>query len=854
MLSATLKSLLARKVRLMLSGLAVMLGVMFVSGAFVLTDSLGRSFDQLFASAYSQTDVNVSAKPKVGAGADPTEIEAGPVPANLPANVVEAVRAVPGVAKATGVVAVDGARVVARNGKVVTSFGPPRLGKNWTGEDGLLEMREGQGPTADNEIGMNVALAEAAGYKVGDRVGVLTREPKREFTLVGIFGYSGGRPGLGGAQEVVFTTPVAQRLMLGEVGVYSNVDVAAAEGVELTVLRDRIGAALGSGYVVKTGEELTDDAAAAYKKGLQFFNDVLLGFAAVALFVGVFLIFNTFSIIVAQRTRELALLRAIGASRAQMIGSVVVEALVIGLFAAITGLAAGIGAGALLAFLFGEFADITLAELNVPASAVISAFVVGLLVTVVAATLPAVRASKVPPIAALREVATTDRPLTKVTVAGAIVTAVGAALLGVGLSGNVRDLGWVIFLGLIVCFGGVALLTPLISQPVVSGLGWVFSWFIAGKLGRLNSGRNPRRTAITAAALMVGIALVTAVTVVLDSAKDSVTALTKNTVQAEIFIAGDQGGSRPPSFDPAVLDEAVKLPGVRAAAGLFYDIAQVGGVRTHVQAGTDEAALASILSLKAVEGTVGALSPGQAMVDADTAKQLGLHAGSRVMLQLTRGQPRTYTISAVYAAYATTDLFGGFMLPEESAADFGVPQPVHGYVQLANDTAVSDVLPRIQQLLANNPEVSASDLSAFIAQQTSGADNVLQMIRILLTLAILIAVLGIVNTLVLSVMERTRELGLLRAIGFGRGQTMTMVTVEAVVISLFGALLGLIVGAGLGSVVVRALHDEGITSLVLPWNQMAAYLLLAAVIGVIAAVMPAVRAARLNVLAAISHD
>ncbi|MCK1809042.1 MULTISPECIES: ABC transporter permease [unclassified Micromonospora] len=849
MLRATLKSLLARKLRLLLSGLAVVLGVMFVSGAFVLTDTLGRSFDAVFADAYAEVDVSVEAKPKI----DVSTAEGMPLSTPMPASVLDRVKAVPGVADAEGVVAAEGARMIGSNGKVVTSFGPPQLGQNWLGESDLLELREGRGPQADDEIVINAALAEAGKVKVGDRVGVLTLAPKKEFTLVGVFGYSGGRDSIGGANEVHFTTPVAQQLMLGKPDVFSNISVQAADGTTPAALRDELARTLGADYQVKTGEHLAADASAGLKEGLSFFNKILLGFAAVALLVGTFLILNTFSIIVAQRTRELALMRAIGASGKQVIGSVVLEALAVGLIASVLGLAAGIGVGALLAYLFGQLAGgLTLAGLGVPASAVIGAFAVGMLITVVAALLPALRASRIPPIAAMQDVATPDRPLTKVTIGGAVVTGIGAVLLFLGLGGHAGDSTLATILGgVLFAFIGVALLTPIISRPVVSLLGAMFSWSVPGKLGRLNSGRNPRRTAITAAALMVGIALVTGVTVILDSAKGSIGALAEDTIKAELVISGSTSGPRPASFDPAVLEKAAAIPGVQMVDGEYGDMAVVGGERTWVAVSSNVAALQQIFGAKAAAGDISKLAPDQMLVSSDTAKARNLSVGSTVPVQLSRGDARTYTVSGIYES---SQLTNPVTLPPQATADFAIPQPIQGFLQLAPGTSVDAVQPQIERLLADSPEVSVADRAGFIEQQTGQLDSLLQMIQILLALAIVIAVLGIINTLALSVLERTRELGLLRAIGLRRAQTMRMITVEAVVISIFGALLGVVVGTGLGAAVVEALKDEGITDLILPWGQMVTFLILAAIIGVVAAVLPAIRAARINVLGAIAHD
>ncbi|GAA3345720.1 ABC transporter permease [Amorphoplanes nipponensis] len=848
MLRATLKSLLARKLRLVLSGLAVVLGVMFVSGAFVVTDTLSRSFDALFASAYATTDVGVTAKPKV----EVSEFEGEQVVTPLPANAVQRVRAVPGVRTATGLVEADGARVIGSDGKVVTSMGPPRLGIAWTGADDLVELRAGRGPVAADEFVVNATVAEAAGITVGDRVGVLTLAPKKQFTLVGIYGYSGNRDSIGGVQEVAFTEPVAQQLMLGETGVYSSIRVTAAPGVTREELRDRIATALGPGYVTKTGDQLAADNAAGLQEGLGFFTNILLGFAGVALFVGIFLILNTFSIIVAQRTRELALMRALGGSRRQVIGSVLVEAVVIGLIASVLGLAAGVGVGALLAYLFSSFAGgMELGTVGVPLAAVVSSFVVGVLVTVVAAVLPALRASRIAPVAAMQDVATPDRPLTRISVAGGVVTAAGATGLGLGLFADLGDATlWTILGGVLVSFVGVALLTPLISRPVVSGIGRLFSWSLPGRLGRLNSGRNPRRTAITAAALMVGIALVTGVTVVMDSAKSSLKAEAATILKAEVIISGDQNGPRPPSYDPAVLRGAATIPGVRSVAGLWNDQVVIDGEKHYVNATDDLAALKDAFG-DAAGAVPATLRDDQLVVSVPEAAAYGWQVGTKVTIQPSRGDPRAYTIAATYPE---DSLPGDYLLPVAAARDFGITQPTMGFLRLADGVPVGQVLPRVKALLADSPEVSAQDAQAFVDQQAATFDTLITMIQILLALAILIAVLGVVNTLALSVLERTRELGLLRAVGLGRAQTMRMVTVEAVVISVFGALLGVVVGAGMGTAVTRALKSDGITELVLPWERMGTYLVLAALVGVIAAVLPAIRAARLNVLGAIAHD
>jgi putative ABC transport system permease protein len=346
---------------------------------------------------------------------------------------------------------------------------------------------------------------------------------------------------------------------------------------------------------------------------------------------------------------------------------------------------------------------------------------------------------------------------------------------------------------------------------------------------------------------MVGIALVTGVTVVMDSAKTSLSAQAEDTIAAEVIISGEQSGPRPPAFDPAVISQAAAIPGVRSAAGLWNDQAVINGESAYVTATDDLARLTDAFGATAATGTLATLKPDQVAVSTEK----GWPLGTKLDVQLARGDSAEYTVAATYAE---DQLPGSVLLPAAATASFGVPQPLFGFVRLTDGTAVDQVLPQLKALLADSPEVSATDRSAFVAQQVSSFDMIITMVQILLALAILIAVLGVINTLALSVLERTRELGLLRAVGLGRAQTMRMVTVEAVVISVFGALLGVVVGAGMGTAVARALKSDGITELVLPWGRMGTYLVLAALVGVIAAVLPAIRAARLNVLSAIAHD
>lgn len=852
MLRATLKSLLSRKLRLFLSGIAVILGVMFVSGAFVLTDTLNRSFDNLFAGIYEYTDIEVS-KPS-----ELPSITGQLVPVSIPASDVQRIEDVAGVESATGQVFVDGARIIGKNNKVVLGSGGPRYGANWIGEDELVRLREGRGPNADDEIVLSANLIDKTGYQIGDQVGVLAPrlERQRQFTVVGVAGYSGGRSSLAGETIVFFHEPVAQQVMLGEVGIYSSIDVDVVNGASVTAVRDRIAAEFGGDYQVRTGEELAADSSEGVKDLFGFFTNLLLGFAVVALFVGAFLILNTFSIIVAQRTRELALFRAMGASRKQVIASVLVEAVVIGVIASVIGLGLGVGVGALIGNVMGSAlseGSLELAGLSVPPIAIIASIVVGVGITVLAAVLPAVRAARIAPVQALRESATPDRPLTRLTVAGSAVVVLGGAALWLGLTGNLGDNNLAGVLGgLLACFIGVALLTPIVSRPVVAALGRAFGRRASVKLGRRNSARNPRRTAITAAALMVSIAIVTGVSVIFASIRESTVEAVDTTVDAELVIAAEGFAGALGSFDPAVLGQVRQLSDVESAAGLYADLVKIDDGVTFATGADDLAAAQRMFDMEPTAGTLSPLGPASVIVDDRTAADLGLTPGSTISVEMARAPAKTYTVQGIYTA---TTVNAGFYFPvADIIAGFNSPTPVQGFVKLRPGADIDAAYRVVDDLLRGSPEVTVSKLDDFVQQQAQIFDTILIFVQLLLALAMFIAVLGIINTLALSMIERTRELGMLRAVGMKRGQVMWMVSVESIIISVFGALLGIAVGLGLGTATFQALRDQGFAELAFPWTLMGVYVVASVFVGLAAALIPAVRAAQLDVLKAIAYE
>ncbi|HZB49387.1 MAG TPA: FtsX-like permease family protein, partial [Mycobacteriales bacterium] len=829
MLRTTLRSLLARKLRLLLSAMAVVLGVSFVVGAFVLTDSLGRTFTDLFATVNKTIAVDVRGAEK-GEGTANSDGGGRQV---VPESTLDAVRKVDGVAEAQGNIVRAGFNelsVLGKDGKALSTNGAPLIGANWIDSERLNQQRiiEGRPPAGAGEVVFDPALAEKAGVGVGDRATVFTLTGQQSVSVVGLARYTNGKDSLGGEAYIIFDTRTARDVL--RVDGWSDIVVAAADGVGQPELRDRVAAVLPSGTEAITGDQLADEQASEIQEGIGFLNTFLLVFAAVALFVGAFIIFNTFSILVAQRTRELALLRALGASKRQVTRSVLLEAVVVGGLASAIGLGAGIGVALGLQALFSAFgAGLPSAPIVIEPRTVIVAFAVGILVTSLAALLPARRAAKVPPIAAMRDAATPDRSLFRQTIGGVVLTVGGAVAMTLGLTGSGL---WVLGLGAVLAFLGVALLSPLVSRPVTGALGSLFSRRLPGRLGRQNSLRNPRRTASTAAALMIGLALVSAVGVLGASLKDSVRKTADSALGADFIL------------NPAAVgigEDTVRA--VRAVPG----IAETTAFRqAEVRFGDSEqypialpkSAIGATVSLSAETGSVSDLGPGTVLVSDRTAEERGLAVGSTVPARYPDGSTEQLR---VVGTYETNDLVGDYVLDESAASRFDQDLYTAALVKVAPGSDVGQVRAALDQAIRPYPNVQVQDRSEFVGEITSQIDQLIQFFTLLLALSVLIAVLGIVNTLALSVLERTRELGLLRAVGMSRRQVKRMVRVEAVLVAVFGGLLGLAVGAVFGVALQRALVDEGVTELTFPVGQLGIYLVAAAAAGVLAAWLPARR-------------
>ncbi|MGY1742798.1 MULTISPECIES: ABC transporter permease [unclassified Blastococcus] len=842
----TWRNLLAHKVRLALSGLAIVLGVAFVAGTLIFTDTLSKTFNDLFRT--TSADVNVSRAAAFDQGLAGTG--EGGTASYVPADLVDEIAGVDGVAAVEGYVQTEGVYVLDRDGDVIDTGGAPGLGINWNTEESVSPntLVDGRPATGPGEVMIDTNAAEETGYRVGDTIALLTPGPRIEAELVGTFRF-GDSGGLAGATLTAFDTETAQELLTAP-GQFSGIGVAAADGVSADELATRVAAEVGDDYDVKTATEQADTLASDFSEGLAFFNVFLLVFAGIALFVGAFIIVNTFSMLVAQRTRELALLRALGASRAQVTRSVLGEALVLGVLGSALGLAAGYGIAAGLRALFGSFGLTLDGALVFAADTVLWSFVVGIGITVLAAYLPARRAARTPPVAAMRDdVVTAERGLRRRTVVGAVLAGAGVLALVAGtVVDDGSDAASLVGLGALALVIGATALSPVLARPFLRVVGSVLPrvWGTTGHLARENAIRNPRRTAATASALMIGLALVSAFSVIGASTNKSIDALIAGSVRAEFVVSSAVGLP----FSPDIATDVAGIDGVDQVMPMRWGQVQLDG-DTVLLSAVDPAGLDRSIELTWLGGGSDGLAGDGLAVDEQTAQDRGWSVGDTVTALSVDGRERDLVLGGVYEA---NQVVGATLVSLDThAALGGVAQDRFVYVDLADGVAPADVRPAMEDALAAYPVVDLKDQGEFSDEQKGQVDQLLLLINAMLVLSVVIAALGIVNTLAMSVIERTREIGLLRAVGLGRGQLRRMVRLEAVVISVYGAVLGLVLGTLFGVALSRALADQGISELSVPVGRLALFLLIAAVIGVLAAVGPARRAARLQVLDAIAR-
>lgn len=851
----TYKGLLANKLRFLLTGLAVTLGVAFMAGTMVLTDTISSVFNQLFSDTQAGTDAVVRGKAEI-------ETDFGAERPPVAGEVLRIVLRVEGVDRAEGLVQVNQAQMVDENGKAIGSpcNGPPTLGFSWYDDSDLSPMAlvpGGRGPRSDDEILIDNGSAKKAGLVPGDRVGVLTQKGSKQYTIVGVAKF-GEADNLAGASLVFFTTDEAMRIN-GYDDQYDEIDVAASEGVSQKELAAKIHESLRS-YGTQGIETLTGDAIVKESQGqladnLGFFNTALLVFAGVALFVGSFIIYNTFSIIVAQRTREMALLRAMGASRPQVMGSVIAEAILIGISASALGIAAGVLLASMLEALLNALGlGIPGGSPVVQTSTIVISLIVGTFVTVVSAVLPARKASRVPPVAAMRAVAveaTTHRRSRGVS--GGAVTGLGVALLLFGLLGGPDNAISYVGAGAFTVLIGIFLFSPLIARPISRLIGAPLPRLrgVPGTLARENAMRNPKRTAVTASALMIGVALVGFITIFASSVKASVAATIDSQVKADYVVSTCSGGFGAGGLSPTVAEQIKGLPEVAASTGLRFGPMKVGKSSAFAIA-ADPTVSGRLFEFDVREGSLSALGVDGLAVSRRKADEKNWSLGDKVDLTFALTGKRPFTVEAIFD---DTDAAGNYLISIPSfEQNFKDQLDAQIFVKLSDGVTPEQGRTAIEPLLADYPSAKLQDQGEFLRSQSAQIDQMVNLIYALLGLAVIIALIGIANTLALSIHERTREIGLLRAVGMSRSQVRTTVRWEAVIISLFGTTLGIAVGLFFGYVVFLGLRDEGFTKFDIAPAQLLGVVLLGALAGILAAWGPARRAAKLEVLDAIAFE
>ncbi|MCW2814741.1 MAG: hypothetical protein JWN84_2196 [Nocardioides sp.] len=848
MIRAALKSLLGRKIRLLLSTFAIVLGVAFVVGTLLFSDTLNRSFTALFDSTVGDVVVQPETEGVSPAGGTST--------VTVPGDLVRRLAEVPGAARADGQIGVTGVYVVDVDGKPVGGFGPPSIGANWSdapAAGGLtgLQVVDGRAPEAPGEVVLDEATAEKAGYSIGDTVPIITsdNEANLEPTLVGVAGFPEGGS-LNGATFSAFTTAEAQRLFLDGRDVYNDVWVTTADGVSQDELRDEVEKVLPDGFEAVTGEDAADEQASDLLEAIGFLTTFLLIFAGIALVVGTFIIVNTFSILVAQRSRELALLRALGASKKQVVRSVQLEAFVIG----VLGATLGIGVGILLALglraLFATFGlDLSGQPLVFAPRTFLAAYAVGVPVTMAAAYFPARRASRIAPVQAMRDdIALPESSLRQRFRRGLVLALLGGVALAIGLT-DVVDLGnggyWTGG-GILAILLGVTAMSPVLAAPLLRAARAVYAR-VFGSIGNLaaqNALRNPRRTAATASALMIGLALACAMAIIGASAKATVDKSVEQDFAGDYVVSSIFAGP----FSPSIADRLEDVEGVADVVRQRGDVARYEGGFTFFSA-TDPDDL-DRLEITVEQGT-GDLPTGSVLLADDFARDSGLGVGDTLDLTVATGEEQ-FEVGGTFRSNALlqADVVASIRTFEQA----GYPAQDQLLVVYGDDGPTPALQDGLDDALADQPTVTAKDQTEFAAEQRSQIDQFVLIIYALLGLALLIAVLGIINTLALSVIERTREVGLLRAIGVTRAQLRRMITLESVVIAVLGAVLGVVQGIGFGVALMYAVRDEGLDVISVPAEQLALFLALGVVIGVVAAILPARRAARLDVLQAIATD
>ena len=851
MFALALRGLAQRKLRSALTALAILLGVAMVSGTFVLTDQITRAFEDIQRDANAGVDVVVTPPETFGEAA---------IARTLPAALVERVRDVPGVERAEGALEVRGALVL--DGRVLGSRGPG------------TEIRAAQPPPFDTtrvvsgrrvqrsgELAVLADTAREEGIDVGDRVGIAARDGVRETTVVGTFDLGASNTAGGGPSTVIAAREDVE-VWFEQRGRVTGIEATARSGTDADDLAARVRDELGASIGVRTGEQSAQEAAQDVNDQIAgFLVPALLSFAGAAVLVGAFIIFNTFSITVAQRAREFALLRCLGASRAQVMRTVALEALVVGALGSVAGIVVGVGFAVGVSALFDAAgASIPRGELTLAPRTILISLAVGLGITLAAALAPALRATRVAPVAALSELPlpSTRRRRRATTVLSIAVLAAGIAAVAAGAFGSGPAVARLSTMGggAVLVFVGVALNARHLVRPLASAIGWPLqrSFGTTGRLARENAMRNPGRTAITSAALMVGLALVVFVSVFAASLKDSFSSQIDELIRGDLFIY-------PANFQPmppGVVAAAGEVAGVETATGIAFEQIQVNGRPSNpvydIALGVDPAVLARVYRFEWVQGSdavLERLSGDAALVEEQFARARGVGMGDTYRVRTTSGQRGRFRVIGIYR---DPTILQGTMVDARALAEISASRdPTFVLADLAEGADPAAVQREVKEALSGFPLATIQSRTEYKETIEDQLGQLVSLIYALLGVSLVIALFGIANSLFLTIHERLREFGLLRAVGASKGQLRRIVRYESVITAVIGGLLGIAIGVLFASLIIGSLGDFGL-GLSLPAGQLVVFAALAVAAGVIGAALPARRGARVDVLAALHHD
>jgi putative ABC transport system permease protein len=853
MVKVALRGLAGRKLRAALTAIAIVLGVAMISGTYVLTDTIKSAFSTVFTQVYKNADAVITSKNVFG-----NDPNSNGLPPSFSASLLPKVRALPGVLEAEGGIS-DLAHLVGRDGKVISGHGSPDLAfsvhPHGNQRFNPLELVSGTWPVGPHQVAIDEHTASNSHYKVGDTIGVIARGPVTPYKIAGIVKI-GGVSSLGGATMAIFDFPTAQKIFDKE-GKLDGIDIAAKHGVSPEELVKEIEPILPPTAQVRTGQGQAKQATKDTNSFLSIIQDFLLAFAGVALFVGIFVIANTLSITIAQRTRELATLRTLGATRRQVLGSVMVEAFVIGLLASITGLFLGLALAKGLNSLFVSFGiNLPQASTVFATRTIVVSLLVGVLITMLAALRPAIRATRVPPISAVREGAVLPPSrfarfgpfAALLTIGGAIALIVVGLFVG-GLTTTQRLLS--VGVGAAAIFLGVAMLAKTLVPPLARVLGWPAVRFggASGSLARGNAVRNPQRTASTASALMIGLALVTLVAVLAAGLKTRFESAVNSVFTADYALTATD------NFSPISIASANALKNVKGAqvvSGVRAGEGRAFGSRIGVTGVAPD--ISKVITVDWKEGSPAVpaeLGSDGAFVAKDYAKKHNLTVGSPILLETPTGEEVHLTLRGIFSPPKGGSPYGDITISSTRFDElFQNPQNVFTFVKMAGGVTPENTA-RLTAALTGFPDAKIQTETQFKKNQEQGIDTLLNLLYVLLSLSIIVSLFGIVNTLVLTVFERTRELGMLRAVGMTRRQVRWMIRDESVITALIGATLAIPVGIVLALLLGEAIKYPAFT---IPWGTLVVFVIAAVIVGLVAAIFPARRAARLNVLAALQYE